>query len=125
MSRPQIITTPQGEEMVVLSREEYDLLVDAAENSEDAHVYTDFHRKLKAGEEELVPAEFANRLIDGESPIRVWREYRGLSQKNLAEKASISPPFLSQIEAGKRDGTPETLKKIAHALNVTVDDLME
>jgi hypothetical protein len=33
-------------------------------------------------------------------------------------------PYLSQIETGKRDGTAQTMKKLALALDVTVDDLI-
>ena len=55
---------------------------------------------------------------------RVWRQHRDLSVKALAEKAGIAPAYLSQIETGKRDGTLSTIKKIADALDVTVDDLV-
>jgi len=41
--------------------------------------------KLAAGEEELIPAQFANRMIVGESPLRVYREYRSLTQTALAK----------------------------------------
>lgn len=75
------------------------------------------------GEDELVPGEIADRLIDGENKIRVWREYRGLSARGLADKAEISPAYLSQIEGGTRDGTLETIKRIAAALGISVDDL--
>ena len=36
----------------------------------------------------------------------------------------IAQPYLSQIETGKRDGTAQTMKKLALALDVTVDDLI-
>jgi transcriptional regulator with XRE-family HTH domain len=35
----------------------------------------------------------------------------------------LAPAYLSQIETGKRDGTLETYRKIAEALNLTLDDL--
>ena len=44
--------------------------------------------------------------------------------KSLAEKAGIAPAYLSQIETGKRDGTVSTIKKLAEALGVMVDDLV-
>ena len=82
-----------------------------------------FKARLAAGQEELVPAAVVNALLDGANPVRVWRDYRGLSAKDLAQRADLAPAYLSQIETGKREGTVETLRKIAQVLNVTIDDL--
>ena len=49
----------------------------------------EFKYKLDSGEEELVPAEFAQRLIRGENAILVWREYRNISQKKLAKTVNF------------------------------------
>ena len=43
-----------------------------------------FKARLAAGQEELVPAAVVNALLDGANPVRVWRDYRGLSAKDLA-----------------------------------------
>lgn len=56
--------------------------------------------------------------------LKVWREYRGMTQQQLAEAAEIRPSYLSQIENGKRTGSAEVLKAIAEALHLTVDDLL-
>lgn len=119
----QFITSPTGERLVVLAEADYQALVEAAEDAEDLATVRRFREKLASGEEELLPAEMVDRILDGENPIRVWREHRGLSVKTLAEKAGITPAYLSQVETGKRDGTVETLKKLAAALDVTLDDL--
>jgi len=119
----QFITTASGERMAVIAENDYRRLLDSLEDALDGAVVASFNEKLASGQEELIPAEFANRLIDGENPIKVWREYRGMTSRGLAAKADISPGFLSQIENGVRDGSFETIKKIAAALNVTLDDL--
>jgi DNA-binding XRE family transcriptional regulator len=120
----QIITTPAGDRLVVLPEADYEALVAAAEDAADIATVRRFKERLASGEEELVPAAIVDRLVAGENAIRVWREHRGLSASSLAEKAGIAQAFLSQIETGKRDGTVTTLKKIADALSVTVDDLI-
>jgi DNA-binding XRE family transcriptional regulator len=120
----QIITTPNGERMIVLSEAEYERLVDRLEDAEDIATIRRFEQKLAAGEEEMIPAEYVYRILDGENPVAVWREYRGLTAKALAEAAGITQAYLSQIETGKRDGTLGTMKKIAEALKVTIDDLV-
>ena len=43
-------------------------------------------------------------LLDGDNPIKIWRTYRGLTQAELAQRAGISVPYLSQIENQKRTG---------------------
>ena len=73
--------------------------------------------------EELVPAELVNRIIDGENPIRAWRKHRGMTAATLANKARIARPYLTQMENGKRAGTVATLRRIAEALQVSIDDL--
>lgn len=116
--------TPNGEEMVVLSQGDYDALVEAAEMLEDIAAYDRFQERLARGEEEFIPAEFVNRMIDGESPVRVWREFRGFSAKDLAASAGISAAYLSEIESRKKEGSISALKKIARALKVDLDDLV-
>ncbi|MES2344250.1 MAG: helix-turn-helix transcriptional regulator [Pseudomonadota bacterium] len=79
---------------------------------------------LASGEEELIPADLVDRMLAGESPVKVWRQHRGLTQAALAAMADLSEGYLSQIETGKRDGTVESFKRIAEALGLTVDDLI-
>lgn len=41
------------------------------------------------------------RILDDESPMKVWREKRGLTQRELVEQAVVSPSYLAEIETGK------------------------
>lgn len=120
----QLITSPKGERLVVLPEAEYQALLEAAADATDVAAARRFEERLAAGEEELLPAAMVDRIVDGENAIRVWREHRGLTVKALAGKAGIAAAYLSQIETGKRDGTVATLKKLAAALGVRVDDLV-
>lgn len=120
----QIITSPAGERLVVLPEPEYLALLEAAEDAQDKAQVHAFRCSLAAGAEELVPSAVAERLLGGENPVRVWREHRGLTTKALAESIGIAQPYLSQIETGKREGTVRTMKKIAEALGVALDDLV-
>jgi len=120
----QIITSPKGERLVILSEAEYQALVNGATDAADVAAVRRFESRLAAGKEELLPAEMVDRTIDGERPIRVWREYRGLTVKALANEAGIAAAYLSQIETGKRDGTVATMKRLADALGVSLDDLV-
>ncbi|MGB5497200.1 MAG: helix-turn-helix transcriptional regulator, partial [Sedimenticolaceae bacterium] len=79
---------------------------------------------LAAGDEELVPAAIVNAILDGENPVRVWRQHRGMSQVQLAEAADISQAYLAQIETRKREGTLGLYRSLADVLGVDLDDLV-
>lgn len=111
-------------EMVTIPKTEYDRLRAAAEDLEDLALYDSVMADLKAGREELIPSEFVDRLIDGESPVRVFRELRGLTQSALARKSGVNRVQLADIEMARSSGSVETMRKLADALNVTIDDLV-
>ena len=58
--------------------------------------------------------------------LRKLRETKGLSQEKLARMADVANNTIIKIEAGKNQNpTLNTLKKIAKALAVSVDDLIK
>jgi DNA-binding XRE family transcriptional regulator len=114
----QKITDAKGEVThVVLPVDEWEDLIDALEVNRLSGLEG-------IGEEgEIIPSEFAHRLIDDENPVRVWRQFRTLSQKQLAEKSGLDQSTISDIERGKRTGSIGVLKSIANSLNISLDDL--
>jgi len=124
VNRIVTFTSPSGDEMVVVPAADYRSLVDAAEMIADVAAFDEVKRKIASGEEEFLSSEVVDRLLDGENRILVWREYRCLTAKMLAEAAGITQAYLSQLETGKRDGTVGTMKKIAAALKVDLDDIV-
>jgi DNA-binding XRE family transcriptional regulator len=91
---------------------------------QDIRDYDSIKAAIERGEEALVPAEVVYAILDGKNPIKVWREYRGLTQRELAKPAGISTPYLSQLETGKRVGTTDVLAAIARTLDVTLDEII-
>ncbi len=73
---------------------------------------------------DTLPVELVKRMIEGESPVRIWREHRGLALTALAERAEIPPGYLSEIEHRKKPGSVRALRALARALNVDLDDLV-
>lgn len=55
--------------------------------------------------------------------IRAQREAAQVSVRQLAEKAGVSNPYLSQIERGLRRPSAEVLNQIAKALRVSAEVL--
>lgn len=56
--------------------------------------------------------------------LRKTREDKGLSQSELADKAGMQPSAISHFEAGRRSPSFDNLKRLADALNVTIDYLL-
>lgn len=119
--KTQIIKKDGKPEWAVIPYEEYIELKELVALTDEVK---QFRQALDEGEEELLPESFALRLIKGENPIRVWREYRNLTQASLAKSINISIPYLSQIENGERNASTQTLKKLANKLKVSINDLI-
>ncbi len=120
----QVIERDGKPEWAILPYEQYLNLLEQAEMLEDVREYDRVKAAVEKGEEEALPAEVAYALIDGENPLKVWREYRRMTQAQVAKVAGVSVPYLSQIEAGKREPSLRVLAAAAHALGVTLDDLV-
>ncbi len=56
--------------------------------------------------------------------IKEIREKKGILQKDLAARLGIANNTFSQYENGKREPDVETLKRIAEALGVSLDELV-
>lgn len=56
--------------------------------------------------------------------IRSIREYKGLSARDLANLAGVSPAEISRLESKHRDPRSDTLQRIAAALEVSVSFLL-
>jgi DNA-binding XRE family transcriptional regulator len=117
----QVIKQGNKPEWAVVPYDTYLQLIEKAEMLQDIQDYDNAKAALERGEDELIPAEVVDAIFDDANPIKVWREYRGMSQQELAEQAEISVPYLSQLETNKRKGSLGVLSAIAKALNVSLD----
>jgi hypothetical protein len=101
MSAPQIIRTP-------------------SEDAEDVAIYDARKAELAAGGV-VLPPEVSAAILRGESRLKAIRNWRGETQLHLNFKTGIGQGYLSDLESGRRAGTPETIAKLAQALNVPVE----
>lgn len=118
--------TARGE-VAILPRKDYEALVaKAAEVVEDegtARLVSHARREIAAGEP-LLPKHIVDRLAKKESPIRVLREWRDMTQLHLSFKTGLSQGYLSDVETGRRKGTAAALRRIADVLKVPLDLLV-
>lgn len=117
MGSPQIITSPSGEELVVLPRQDYEDLVDAlAAGRTDAD--------LAGGHEELLSSEDVTALLASPVPLAFWRTKRGKTQAQLALEVGTSEVFLSELERSTATGDVTLYAKLARSINVQIEDLL-
>ena len=74
-------------------------------------------------QDEKLAAVVSNAAQDIGSFIRTQREAAQVSVRQLAEKAGVSNPYLSQIERGLRKPSADVLSQIAKALRVSAEVL--
>lgn len=65
--------------------------------------------------------ELKKRIGDN---LRILRAKLRISQESLAEKAEISPKYLTKIENEKVNPSIWVVLKLAKVLNVTVNDIV-
>ena len=124
MGTLQTINTNGTDEMVVIPRAQYERLISDLEDAQDIASAKEFEAREARDDVEFLPWDMAKRLRRGEHPVGLWREHRGLTQKALAAQVKMTAAQLSEIENGKKTGSVATLKKLAGALGVTIDELV-
>jgi DNA-binding XRE family transcriptional regulator len=120
----QIIKQGNKPEWAVVPYKTYLQLVEKAEMAQDVQDFDNARAALERGDDELIPGTVVDALMDGENPIKVWREFRGLSQPETAENARISVPYLSQLETNKRKGSLRVLSALAKVLKVSLESIV-
>ena len=103
----------------------FDEIADPCISEEDWREAEELAARIEAGEEVMIPLELARRvLIDDEPPLHVFREWRGLSLADLAEKTG-----LPQADLAALDGAPalprDVAEVIAPVLGIPADVLQE
>ena len=111
-------------ETVTIPKAEYERLLALQEDFADIQAALAVEARIATGDEELIPENVVDRLLDGEQPLRVWREFRNLTQADLARSSGVNRVQIVDIEAGRNSGSVHTLRKLATALEVSVDDLI-
>ena len=123
MNKPlQTFTTPSGDELVVLSKADYDHLMDLArqsEDDEDAELVALANARMSdAGSSEHLPGEVSRLLIGGMSLLRALRQWRDIGQVKLADDIGTSQGFISDLESGRRAMTADVRSRLAKSLDV-------
>lgn len=117
----QMIEKDGQPEWAVIPYQEYQQLLELKEEFEDIQ---EFDAAL-AIPQEKIPVEWVDRLLNGEHPISIWREYRGLTQQQLAAHCAVNIDYIEQIEMRQCQPSLMVLRKMAQVLKVDIEDLLE
>lgn len=114
---------------VTLRKRDWKALIARLEDLEDAAAIAErLAYEEKVGKEvarrDYLMGDEMRRILDDESPVKVWREKRGLSQRELAEQAGVSSSYLAEIETGKKPGSAEALRKLSRVLAIPMENLV-
>ncbi len=95
---------------------DFDEFSEFLEDMEDVLAYD----KAKANSDGLrVPGDVVRKVIDeGKSLIQAWREYKGLTQADLAARIGIKQSAVARLETKGRKLRSSTREKVAKALNI-------
>lgn len=115
--------TPAGDDIVILARAEYEAMLERIEDASDVAAAGAALGRIARGEEEVLTSDEVDALLAAPAPLAFWRKKRGLTQTDLAAQTGISQGYLSDLESGRRTGDVATLRRVARALRVTLDDL--
>ena len=94
------------------------------EFSEFLELLRSLNLKIKTNENKNITDKLLQNIADGIHPVRVFREFQGLSQAKLASDIGITRQYLHQIEMKQRKGNVQVLKKIADLLDVPLELLI-
>ena len=125
------IITPLAEttDTVTLSRADYETMLNAMENATDIATLNErASKEARIGKEayraNCLPVEMVERMLAGETLLKLWREHRKLTVAALSTASGVSGSYISEIENGRKRGSVDAMKKLSRALGLAVDDLL-
>ena len=137
LPKPKVVTDDE----VVLSREDWDSIVRvlgepsvededdiaavAAARMEDARFAAQIATERNDAVETTTPIEVVRAKLDGAHPVKAWRDYRGWTQVYLNFKSGVGRDLIAQIETRRKNGSVETLGRLARALETPIEALVE
>jgi len=137
LPKPKVVTDDE----VVLSREDWDSIVRvlgepsaededdiaavAAARMEDARFAAQIVTGRNDAVETTTPIEIVRAKLDGAHPVKAWRDYRGWTQVYLNFKSGVGRDLIAQIETRRKNGSVETLGRLARVLETPIEALVE
>lgn len=121
----QIITTPAGERFAFLPAAEFEALSEALHEALEAAEHANALRAVASGDLETLTDDEVTKALIATTPLAFWREKRDITQKALGAMVGIGQSYVASLERGDRKGDPALFKRLASALRVRMEDLVD
>ncbi len=127
----EVVLSRDDWERVVLvladSRDEDDddIAAVAAAREQDARFWEHVASGRDKPPETTVPIEVVKAKLDGAHPVRAWRDHREMTQMELSARSQVGRDLIAQIETRKKTGSVDTLNRLAQALDLPIEALIE
>lgn len=123
LPKHQFIKDDKGKKShVIIAFDEFENFIDSLKSDEEL-----YDESLK-DDSEAIPLDVVEKLLEVEKSgekLRIWREYRALTQATLATKAGLKTgQYIYELEASRRKGPIDTWRALAKALNIEIDELL-
>lgn len=96
-------------------------------NGKPTHVIMEHDQFMELLEQakvsDTVPHEVVSAMIDGVSPVKAWRKYKKLTQKEVANAMGTSQPNYRVLEQPDAKLRKSSIEKLATALGITFEQL--
>jgi len=110
---PQIISQNGKPAFAVIPWDEYQTLIR-------------IHKQTEFDESDVwFPNEVVKANVRGDSLVKAWREYFKLTQVELSAKAGMKQSALARLETSSATPRKSTLVKLAEAMKISVEQLIE
>ena len=93
--------------------------------------WDEYQRLIKGQEDaEATDVRYPNNVVEADkiqekNSIKAWREYFNLTRQELAERTGLTRFAITRMEESDTSARTATLKKIASAMNISVEQLRD
>lgn len=105
---PVMTKSPKGDEIVILSRDEYDRLIAAHEDRTDAKTARRVIAQIASGAEAVLSESELGEFLK-KTPLSFWRKKRRMTQADLAKEALF--PRSNPAKSRERRRRPRKLPR--------------
>ena len=117
--------TSENKEYAVIPMADYELMSLLKEDYDDALSIEKVKQEIELKKDELIPLDVMKKLLTGDSSLKIWREYRALTPKELHDKTGVSLSVISKIENNKQQIDLPKLKIFTEVLGLSYGDLID
>lgn len=108
-----------------MTEDEDDIAAVLAARAADAKFAAAVESERGKAVDTTIPIEVLKAKSEGAHPLKAWRGYRGWTQLYLSFKSGVGRELIAQIETRRKEGSVETLDRLARALDIPLEALIE